>query len=128
MRLEFIVMGRPVPAVRTTGRQKYICPYYKRYQIYKDHFREVATSTKRLDGFVLFKENYISFSAKAYIKGKRRMDVDNLLKSFMDACNETVWVDDSQVVKAYVEKNSVASSEEERVEVKINTSDVHGQL
>jgi Holliday junction resolvase RusA-like endonuclease len=61
----------------------------------------------------------VEFEAVAYLRGRRRIDADNLLKSFMDSMNSIIYHDDSQVVKATVEKRSVDKEENERVEVAI---------
>lgn len=39
-----------------------------------------------------------------HLPDKRRRDSDNLSKAVLDACNDIIWDDDSQVVKLMIEK------------------------
>lgn len=50
-------------------------------------------------------------SAPAFPTGKP--DLDNLLKSTLDALNGTLWVDDSQVIAGHVSKGYVDEAEAE---------------
>lgn len=123
--LSFIVPGRAVPCVRTTQRQKYVCKYYARYQDYKAFFGMIAkhARNKHKGDFYADKGTPVALEAIVYLAGKRRVDVDNLLKTFMDACNQMVWNDDSQVQRAYVEKEFAESAGQERVEITITMLD-----
>jgi len=126
MQLQFTVPGRPVPAVRTTQRQKFVDPRYAKYRDYKDYFAMLAQhelNKHRLASFS--KDEPIVFNAKVYLYSKRRVDVDNLLKSFFDASNRILWHDDSQVVKASVEKIFVSKKDEERVEISMSLLNYH---
>lgn len=39
-----------------------------------------------------------------YIKGNRKIDIDNLIKPVLDAATGLIWADDSQVIELYVFK------------------------
>lgn len=119
--LSFVVPGRPIPAVRTTRRQQFTDPYYARYRDYKEVFATFAQQAlSKRPSFYCDKGTAVEFDAVAYLRGRRRIDVDNLLKSFFDSANQVLWHDDSQVVKATIEKVSVGKEQDERVEVRVS--------
>ena len=118
--LSFLVPSRPVPYVRTTRRQMFRDQYYARYRDYKEYFSTIAQEAlSRYPSFYCDKGVPVEFEAIAYLRGRRRIDADNLLKGFFDSCNSVIWHDDSQVVKATIEKVSVGNEQDERVEVKV---------
>lgn len=121
MQLQFTIPGRPIPAVRTTQRQKFVDPRYAKYRDYKEYFAMLAQQELNKHHLPRFsKDEDVVFNAKIYLYSKRRIDIDNLLKSFFDASNSILWYDDSQVVKASVEKIYVGKKDEERVEVLVS--------
>jgi crossover junction endodeoxyribonuclease RusA len=116
--LTFTVDGRVVPAVRTTRRQQFSDPYYARYRDYKEYFATVAKQAlSKRPSFYCDRGTTVEFDAVAYLRGRRRIDVDNVLKCMFDSCNNILWYDDSQVIKATIEKVIVKKEENERVEV-----------
>ena len=54
---------------------------------------------------------------RLYFGTKRKSDWDNFHKLSMDALNKAVWLDDSQIQKAYVEK--AYDKENPRIEIDI---------
>lgn len=119
--LSFVVPSRAVPYVRTTRRQMFRDPYYARYRDYKDYFATIAKEAlSKRPSFYCDKGTPIEFSAVAYLRGRRRIDIDNILKCMFDSCNNILWHDDSQVVKATIEKVSVGKEQDERVEVRVS--------
>jgi Holliday junction resolvase RusA-like endonuclease len=40
------------------------------------------------------------------LKDKRRVDLDNLSKAILDACNGIVWVDDKQIIDLHLTKRT----------------------
>lgn len=62
-------------------------------------------------------EGELEVAIKIYFGTKRKVDWDNYHKLSMDALNKTVWVDDSQISKATVEK--FYDKENPRIELKI---------
>ena len=60
------------------------------------------------------------YSRGISIRGRRRIDVDNILKCSSMHVTIIVWHDDSQVIKATIEKCSVKKEENERVEVRVS--------
>ncbi|MDQ7094192.1 RusA family crossover junction endodeoxyribonuclease [Desulfosporosinus sp. PR] len=113
-----IIPGRPVPAVRMTGRGKYVKPEAINYLNYKHQIGWLALNKSKKP---IIKP--IVVKVKVYLHGKstpmgRDGDVDNYLKSALDGCNKVVWVDDRQVMKATVEKVP-CRAKEERMEIEI---------
>jgi len=53
-----------------------------------------------------------------YISDRRRKDLDNLIKSVMDALNKLVYDDDSQIVRIIASKE-VCEKNKDRTEVEI---------
>jgi crossover junction endodeoxyribonuclease RusA len=111
-RIQFIVPGRAVPAVRMTQRSLHVNKQAKRYLAYKDEVKwraELATSQKL--------KGDIQVEIQVYLRGKRRMDIDNIAKSLLDGCNSICYDDDSQVTYLQIQKHRVANIEEQRVEL-----------
>jgi crossover junction endodeoxyribonuclease RusA len=52
-------------------------------------------------GYEVDDEHEFVLDARFELGNKRRRDVDNLVKLVMDALNEIVWKDDSQVVEVH---------------------------
>ena len=118
--LSFVVPSRAVPFVRTTRRQMFRDPYYARYHDYKEYFAEMARQAlQKFPSFYCDKGIPVQFESIVFIRGRRRMDLDNILKGQWDAMTSVIWHDDSQVVKATIEKVSVKKEQDERVEVKV---------
>jgi Holliday junction resolvase RusA-like endonuclease len=79
-----------------TGRRAHSDPGYARYRrLLAD--RMAMALPRGWDGGATYALGVI-----AYVPDLRRRDVDNLLKSVMDAGNGIVWADDSQVTIATV--------------------------
>ena len=119
--LHFIVPGRAVAAVRTTQRQKFVCKYYALYQAYKTFFTLIAkhAQAKRKEGWYAEKGVPVAIDVVVSLAGNRGVDVDNLLKSFMDASNGVLWHDDSQVWNASIEKIVAEGAGQEQVEITV---------
>ena len=62
-------------------------------------------------------ETDVEIDIKIYFGTKRRSDWDNFHKLSMDALSGIVWEDDSQIIKATVEKHY--SKENPRIEIEI---------
>lgn len=119
--LSFMVPNRPVPYVRTTRRQMFRDPYYARYRDYKEYFATIAQEAlSKYPSFYCDKGVPVEFHSIAYIRGRRRIDLDNILKGQWDSLTSVIWHDDSQVVKATIEKRSVKKEQDERVEVRVS--------
>lgn len=96
-------------------------PYYARYRDYKDYFATIAQEAiQKYPSFYCDKGIPLEFHAVAYLRGRRRIDADNLLKSFFDGACGIIYYDDSQIMKATIEKVSVKDEKDERVEVKVS--------
>lgn len=108
------IPGRPVPAVRTTQRLKYIDPRYLKYAEYKTMTGYLVKKAMREIGFKFINiKKAVSVKADVYLATKHRIDVDNILKSLFDSCNKILWHDDSQVIEAYIKKHYVLNKEDE---------------
>ena len=99
--VNFTVPGQPVPKGRPRlGRDShtYTPPRTKAYE------KKVATIAKlAMLGRPPF-EFSVSVTIYAFIKGRRRIDWDNIAKSITDAMNKIVYEDDSQIDEAHVVK------------------------
>ncbi|EHQ88260.1 RusA family crossover junction endodeoxyribonuclease [Desulfosporosinus youngiae] len=113
------ISGRPIPAVRMTGRGKYVKPEAARYLAYKEQIGWLALSQTK-EPII----NPVSVNVKVFLHGKSSLmgndgDVDNYLKSALDGCNKIVWLDDRQVNKATVEKIPCRHAKDERMEIEV---------
>lgn len=66
--------------------------------------------------------NRYKISITAYIKktisgNARKIDIDNVAKSVLDALNNKAWNDDSQVDQIVIVRKSVSKEHEERTEI-----------
>lgn len=90
---ELTYTGEIVPYVRTTQRQKWVDPRYKRYQRFKDALRLVANTKGFPDS--LNTGSAYSLSLTMYWRKKARADLDNLLKGILDS----LFTQDRRVTK-----------------------------
>jgi len=112
--INIIVPGRPVPAVRMTGRGKYVKQAAQRYLAYKDYVgwkaREAMQKQMPLEGPV-------SVEIWAYLSGgKRPGDADNIAKAILDGMNCIVYLDDTQVVDLVIHRRQ---GKPQRTETKV---------
>ncbi|CAI6087210.1 hypothetical protein COHCIP112018_05392 [Cohnella sp. JJ-181] len=134
MIIQFIVLGEPVAQGRprastATGFVKFYDP--AKSKDYKDYVRLAAAEhapPKLLEGplaimLIAYRSIPKSFSKKKAAAAEAgelypvsKPDADNYLKGVKDALKGVMWVDDSQVVDAYVRKRYSAKP---RIEVKI---------
>ena len=100
----FVVPGRPVPKARArvvNGRA--FTP--KRTKDYEAVVRWCALAAVQGHRVRLGPwDTGCSYAVRIAVTppDRRRADVDNIAKAVLDACNGTVWVDDSQVVQLEV--------------------------
>jgi len=74
------------PYVRTTQRQKFCDPRYKKYQSFKGVFRAAGNCAGIPNSLDKDKRYRIIFNT--YCEGKSRADLDNLVKGVLDALFE----------------------------------------
>lgn len=77
--------------------------------------KTVAMFARRAMGRILPTKNPVRVKIEFFLKSRKRVDIDNLIKSLLDGCNRIVWLDDSQVVSLSAEK--VLHATEEFVDV-----------
>ena len=111
-RVSIVVPGRPVPAVRMTGRGKFVKANAQRYLEYKDMVGWIAKKH-----FVEPLKGDISFLAKFYLYRGHTPDIDNLLKAAMDSLNGIAWLDDRQVYNVEATRCQVSVKTSERMEI-----------
>lgn len=111
MSYKMVWYGTLVPYVRTTQKQKWVDPRYKRYQAWKDVFRLSANT----QGFPSELDPLTDYcvSIKIKLAGARRADVDNFCKGSLDA----LFTQDTRVAVINVEAEEYAG--EDRVEVEL---------
>lgn len=119
--LHFIIPGRIVPAVRTTQKQKFVDPRYKKYHQYKQYIGYIASQEIKKNNFVCIEKKPIYFKAITYLATKHRIDVDNILKSLFDGLNKIVWKDDSLVYSAMICKEFIKDKDNEKTLIYIET-------
>jgi Holliday junction resolvase RusA-like endonuclease len=98
-----------------TGRRAHSDPGYARYRRLLAE-RMAMALPRGWDGGATYALGVI-----AYVPDLRRRDVDNLLKSVMDAGNGIVWADDSQVTIATVARR--LSRENPGIEIAIRRTE-----
>lgn len=105
----------PVSYVRTTQRQKFVDPTYKKYYAYKQQIQKMVKGKfKVLEGPIHFIVTfYMPIPKNGKSRGKKVSegqyhtsvkDLDNLVKGLLDSLNGICFVDDKQVCKIESEK------------------------
>lgn len=61
--------------------------------------------------------NDLSLDVSFFVKGNKRMDIDNLIKATFDAGNGVLWKDDSLIIDLVVRK--VMNNDNPRTEIEI---------
>lgn len=109
----FTVQAPIMGAVRTTGRQKFVDPRYKKYHEYKQRVRLLA-NVAGVPGEI-GPEQCVKVMIIVYWKKKARSDLDNVFKSVADA----LWKQDRRVNS--IEAHSVEDEgvEQARVYVEV---------
>lgn len=111
--IKFRVEGRPVPYTRMTQRSK----WEPRAQRYLDYKTEVGWWAKKATKQMLAGE--LEAEITFYLTGQRKIDIDNLVKGFLDGCNKICFEDDSQVMRLTASKVKVKRADEQKTEVVI---------
>ena len=97
--MKFLVPGQPRPKQRPrTSKGRFYSPTGKEEDRIKGHLWAQMRSGKVFEGDL---EVFVYF----WRKNKVRADLDNLLKTILDAANGIIWKDDRQIVTihAYVD-------------------------
>ena len=87
----FVIDEPLMGAVRTTQKQKWVDPRYKRYAAWKKAVRLIA-NVNGIPSHLDPKKSY-RLDVLAYWKAKQRIDGDNLLKALMDS----LWKQDRRI-------------------------------
>ena len=103
--------GPIVPYIRTTQRQKWVDPRYKKYAAWKDEFRLIAN----IQNFPATLDKDVDYSLAVTIRlaGARRYDCDNAGKGIADALFEQ----DTRISDFHVTAQEYTG--EDRVEVEL---------
>lgn len=97
--ISFVVPGTPIPKARPRvyGKRTITDPRTVAYEaLVRMHALKARQLAKR-SGIAWPLNAEYRVSIRFFVPDKRRRDVDNLLKSVLDACNAVLWDDDSQV-------------------------------
>jgi Holliday junction resolvase RusA-like endonuclease len=104
--LVFTVPGPCVPWMRagSEGRARFTP---KKQRVYQAHVAWCATAARaaaRAYPQTSSKATRYAVALEVYMPDARRRDIDNGLKTILDACQRILWPDDSQVRRAYVDE------------------------
>ena len=80
---QFEIEGPLVAAVRTTSRQKWVCPRWKKYVAFKERVRLIASSKGIPE--VLEKNDEVRVEIDVRWRLRARADGDNIIKGIIDA-------------------------------------------
>ncbi len=112
--IQFTVEGNPLPKQSYRARSGgggYTAPRIKAWQT-----RVAIYATLEMGGRDPMEGNMV-IELRFFRGDKRRVDVDNLTKPVKDACNQIVFLDDSQVKEAHLYLDY--DKKNPRVEVKV---------
>lgn len=122
--INFIVEGKPVPAQRMTQRGKFVKKNAQRYMNYKSAVKLVARSYMArnkieplqeqlkvsIDFYYQIPKSYTKKQIKeiedsdGVVRPRSQGDLDNLIKSITDACNNICYRDDIQIAEIQARK------------------------
>lgn len=122
MKIQFTIPGAPVPKarprfrlVKPRGKEPFVHTYTDSETVkYEDRVRALASaamagmppSAAPIEVLMEIrvpiptswsKKKQVAAAAGA-VRATKRSDIDNYVKSVLDACNEVCWVDDGQIV------------------------------
>jgi Holliday junction resolvase RusA-like endonuclease len=113
--VKFFVEGQPIPKGRLRlGKNGVFTP--KRTSDYETHVGWRAKRAMMANSLIT---GDCVFSATFYREGKRRADLDNLIKAVKDAMNTIVYQDDSQIVE-YGRVRVIYDSDKPGVEITVS--------
>ena len=120
MRIEFTVMGRPQPKERprVTSRGTFTPTKTRKFEekVGVDAWKAVMTLLP--DRFLAWPmDAEYALSCHFFAKGKRKMDVDNMLKSVGDGLEGVLFKNDNQIVEVHGYRTMGCAESEERTEV-----------
>ena len=122
--MRFEIPGRPIPAVRMTGRGKYVKKNAQRYLGYKELIGYITASK-----FKAPMTGHVDIRVIVYLYGKTSImgmdgDVDNYLKSAMDGLAGIAYLNDRQVIDGSAKKRPVKHKKDERMVIEIQESEM----
>ncbi len=98
--IEFFVSGAPVPKQSFRyGKGRGFKP--ARVQEWEDAVTNLARFAMRNTDMLT---GHVAVELLFSLPHRRRVDLDNLSKAVLDACNEIIWEDDRQVVDLHLRK------------------------
>lgn len=98
--LRFVVPGAPVPkqSFRVSGKGGYRSPRVSAWQDEVGYYARMAAQ-----GYAPF-SGPLRVEMRFHLSHRRRVDLDNLSKAVLDACNGVIYEDDKQVVELHLYK------------------------
>lgn len=96
-------------------------PRYARGRFYNPDSADEARTTWAMKAWWAPREplkNLCAITVTFYVKQRRKVDIDNLLKHVMDAGNGVLWRDDSQICSVQM-RMLEARPEESRTELRV---------
>lgn len=108
MKVDFTIPGPPVPAQRVRkGKKRSGAPVWYLPEPSASYQTHVATIARAAASMVKpsWRADCERFGVELffYKSDRRHRDIDNLMKNILDACNKVLYVDDSRIVRAYIE-------------------------
>ena len=119
MVIEFVIPGKPIPAVRMTQKSMHVNKLAKRYLAYKRQVGWIARSHMQKEPT----DKPVLVNITFYIHGNRRGDLDNLFKGATDSLNKIVYKDDKQI-RQMKSRIAICEKGEERTEIQIYELDL----
>lgn len=114
--IDFIIPGKPVPKMRPRVMRGGFTYTPKKTVQFENLVKLVAISRRNA---LKLSISGGDFSVKVIFYGANPLaDLDNLIKSILDACNGAIWEDDRQVVRLEATR-AMSPKGKERTEVKI---------
>ena len=82
-------------------------------------YKAMVISTYKRDSNYSFKNEELSCSVRLFLKGKRKLDIDNATKLIFDSLNGYLYDDDSQIRELYIYKEH--GCDEDKIVINFNS-------
>jgi crossover junction endodeoxyribonuclease RusA len=116
--LKFVINKLP-PSLNVMYRKSKYGAIYKT-KLAKEYMELVHQTIKEQNENIEILNCNVKVTIIMYQNDKRKRDIDNILKVLLDAMNNIIYIDDSQITELHIKK--VCSTENNKIEIEIKAN------
>lgn len=102
--LTVTVLGEPITKSNSTFITRRGAFIPDKFVVYEKAIEDAAIESLKQSGLTIFTQGPVEIEIKYYLGANRKKDLTNLPKTTCDALSDVFYTDDSQIVKATMEK------------------------